>query len=150
MGGVWGGLHSHFHVKPNRCVVLCWGWGFDKKDSVKKREGGHKQRWCAHFRSHRTLRGLNGGTQYIFFYIRFILDFSGVCQYIAGLSKPWLGNINFYLLMNYFLGSMLTQNMALSVGQLVTLRQKKNLGHFEARYEVEIRYADCSHKYKIN
>ena len=23
-GGVgWGGLHSHFHVKPNRCVVLC-------------------------------------------------------------------------------------------------------------------------------
>ena len=31
VGGVggWGGLHSHFHVKPNRCVVLCWGWGFD-------------------------------------------------------------------------------------------------------------------------
>ena len=28
MGGV-GGVHSHFHVKPNRCVVLCWGWGFD-------------------------------------------------------------------------------------------------------------------------
>ena len=29
-GGGWGGcLHSHFHVKPNRCVVLCWGWGFD-------------------------------------------------------------------------------------------------------------------------
>ena len=27
--GGWGGLHSHFHVKPNRCVVLCWGWGFD-------------------------------------------------------------------------------------------------------------------------
>ena len=27
----WGGLHSHFHVKPNRCVVLCWGWGFDNK-----------------------------------------------------------------------------------------------------------------------
>ena len=27
----WGGwgLQSHFHVKPNRCVVLCWGWGFD-------------------------------------------------------------------------------------------------------------------------
>ena len=24
-----GGLHSHFHVKPNRCVLLCWGWGFD-------------------------------------------------------------------------------------------------------------------------
>ena len=24
----WG-LHSHFHVKPNRCVVLCLGWGFD-------------------------------------------------------------------------------------------------------------------------
>ena len=23
MGGGWGGLHSHFHVKPNRCVVLC-------------------------------------------------------------------------------------------------------------------------------
>ena len=28
-GGGWDGLHSHFHVKPNRCVVLCWGWGFD-------------------------------------------------------------------------------------------------------------------------
>ena len=28
-GGVvgWWGLQSHFHVKPNRCVVL--GWGFD-------------------------------------------------------------------------------------------------------------------------
>ena len=52
----------------------------------------------------------------------------------------------------YFLGSMLPQYMALSVSS-VTLRyvcQKKNLGHFEARYEVEIRYADCSHKYKIN
>ena len=23
MGGGWGGLHSHFHVKPNHCVVLC-------------------------------------------------------------------------------------------------------------------------------
>ena len=22
-GVEWGGLHSHFHVKPNRCVVLC-------------------------------------------------------------------------------------------------------------------------------
>ena len=49
-----------------------------------------------------------------------------------------------------FLGSMLPQYMALSVSQLVTLRQKKNLGHFEARYEVELWYADCSHKYKIN
>ena len=29
VGGGGGGLHSHFHVKPNRCVVLCWGWGFD-------------------------------------------------------------------------------------------------------------------------
>ena len=29
MGGGWVGLHSHFRVKPNRCVVLCWGWGFD-------------------------------------------------------------------------------------------------------------------------
>ena len=29
MGGGWGGLHSHFHVKPNRCVVL--GWGFDNR-----------------------------------------------------------------------------------------------------------------------
>ena len=28
-GGWWWGVHSHFHVKPNRCVVLCWGWGFD-------------------------------------------------------------------------------------------------------------------------
>ena len=29
--GLWGGLHSHFRVKPNCCVVLClgWGWGFD-------------------------------------------------------------------------------------------------------------------------
>ena len=27
---------------------------------------------------------------------------------------------------------------------------KKNVGHFEARYEVELRYADCSHKYEIN
>ena len=26
----WG-VHSHFRVKPNRCVVLCWGWGFDNK-----------------------------------------------------------------------------------------------------------------------
>ena len=26
--GGWG-LQSHFRVKPNRCVVLCWGWGFD-------------------------------------------------------------------------------------------------------------------------
>ena len=31
VGGGWGGLHSNFHVKPNRCVVLCWGWGFDNK-----------------------------------------------------------------------------------------------------------------------
>ena len=34
-GGVgvgWGGLHNHFHVKSNRCVVLCWGWGFDNVD----------------------------------------------------------------------------------------------------------------------
>ena len=43
-----------------------------------------------------------------------------------------------------FLGSMLPQYMALPVSQF---RHKKNLGHFEARYEVEIRYADCSHKY---
>ena len=31
-GGWWWvgwGLQSHFRVKPNRCVVLCWGWGFD-------------------------------------------------------------------------------------------------------------------------
>ena len=28
-GGGWGGLHSHFRGQPNRCVVLCWGWGFD-------------------------------------------------------------------------------------------------------------------------
>ena len=27
--GWGGGLHNHFHVKPNRCVVLCWDWGFD-------------------------------------------------------------------------------------------------------------------------
>ena len=26
VGGGGGGLHSHFHVKPNRCVVLCWGF----------------------------------------------------------------------------------------------------------------------------
>ena len=30
VGGGWGGLHSHFHSQPNRCVMLCWGWGFDK------------------------------------------------------------------------------------------------------------------------
>ena len=30
-GEGWGGLHSHFRVKPNRCVVLCWGWGFDNR-----------------------------------------------------------------------------------------------------------------------
>ena len=29
-GGVGWGLQSHFRVKPNRCVVLCWGWDFDK------------------------------------------------------------------------------------------------------------------------
>ena len=26
-GGGWGGLQSHFHVKPNRCVVLRLGLG---------------------------------------------------------------------------------------------------------------------------
>ena len=26
-------MHSHFRVKPNRCVVLCWGWGFDNSDT---------------------------------------------------------------------------------------------------------------------
>ena len=30
-----GGLHSHFHVKPNRCFVLCWGWGFDNNKLPK-------------------------------------------------------------------------------------------------------------------
>ena len=34
MGWV-GGVHSHFHVKPNRCVVLCWGWGFDNLKLTK-------------------------------------------------------------------------------------------------------------------
>ena len=32
VGGGWWvgwGMQSHFRVKPNRCVVLCWGWGFD-------------------------------------------------------------------------------------------------------------------------
>ena len=29
-----GGVHSHFRVKPNRCVVLCWGWGFDNLEAV--------------------------------------------------------------------------------------------------------------------
>ena len=28
--------------------------------------------------------------------------------------------------------------------------RKFRLGHFKARYEVELWYADCSHKYKIN
>ena len=51
---------------------------------------------------------------------------------------------------NRFLGSMLPQYMALSVSFVSYVCQKKNLGHFEARYEVELRYADCSHKYKIN
>ena len=27
-------LHSHFHVKPNRWVVLCWGWGFDNVNII--------------------------------------------------------------------------------------------------------------------
>ena len=37
------------------------------------------------------------------------------------------------------------------VRQLVSfVCQKKNLGHFEARYEVELWYADCSHKYRVN
>ena len=27
VGGVGGGLQSHFHVKPNRCVVLRLGLG---------------------------------------------------------------------------------------------------------------------------
>ena len=41
--------------------------------------------------------------------------------------------------------------LTLSVSQLVSfVCQKKNLGHFEGRYEVELRYADCSNKYKIN
>ena len=33
-GGWVGGVHSHFHVKPNRCVVLCWGWGFDNSCQI--------------------------------------------------------------------------------------------------------------------
>ena len=38
-GGGGGGLQSHFHVKPNRCVVLCWGWGFDNMaDSIKPQQ----------------------------------------------------------------------------------------------------------------
>ena len=37
------------------------------------------------------------------------------------------------------------------VRQLVSyVCEKKNLGHFYARYEVELWYVDCSHKYKIN
>ena len=27
LGVGWGGLQSHFHVKPNRCVVLRLGLG---------------------------------------------------------------------------------------------------------------------------
>ena len=49
-----------------------------------------------------------------------------------------------------FLGSMLPQYMALSVSFVSFVCQKKNLGHFEAWYEVELWYADCPHKYKIN
>ena len=49
-----------------------------------------------------------------------------------------------------FLGSMMPQYMALSVSSVSSVCQKIFFGHFEARYEVEIRYADCSHKYKIN
>ena len=40
MGG-WGGLHSDFRVKPNRCVVLCWGWGFDNNNNNDKNENPH-------------------------------------------------------------------------------------------------------------
>ena len=66
------------------------------------------------------------------------------------VSIPWHFSLD-TLWYTLFLGSMLPQYMALSVPfRYSTLRQKKNLGHFEARYEVEIRYADCSHKYKIN
>ena len=50
------------------------------------------------------------------------------------------------------LGSMLPQYMALSICQFVTLCVcvQKNFGHFYARWETEIWYVDCSHKYKIN
>ena len=40
VGGGWGGLHSHFRVKPNRCVVLCWGWGFDNIMRVELENDG--------------------------------------------------------------------------------------------------------------
>ena len=49
----------------------------------------------------------------------------------------------------WFLGSMLPQYMALSVSFVSQFVKKKNLGLFQARYEVELWYVDCSHKYKI-
>ena len=36
-GGGWG-VQSHLRVEPNRCVVLCWGWGFDNE--VKRGQVG--------------------------------------------------------------------------------------------------------------
>ena len=38
----WGGLHSHFHGQLNRCVVLCWGWGFDNCQVTFKTRGVKK------------------------------------------------------------------------------------------------------------
>ena len=56
-----------------------------------------------------------------------------------------------YFLGKVFLGSMLPQYMALSnMYVCYVCVSKKNLGHFEAWYEVELWYADCSHKFKIN
>ena len=46
--------------------------------------------------------------------------------------------------------SFFRQHAASIYGFVRFVRQKKNLGHFEVKYEVELWYADCSHKYKIN
>ena len=54
VGGGWvgWGLQSHFSVKPNRCVVLCWGWGFDNnneracyRDKYKMSVNWYRQIW---------------------------------------------------------------------------------------------------------
>ena len=73
-------------------------------------------------------------------------------QSFFGIQNFWIYNfseLNFFS-DTKFLGSMLPQYMALSVSLVSFMSQKIKLGHFEARYEVELWYADCSHKYKIN
>ena len=65
-------MHSHFHVKPNRCVVFCWGWGwgFENKLTLKFILGDLKQFLTMFFSPLRVLTGwvqtLNGKFHYFF------------------------------------------------------------------------------------